>query len=277
MGKTMKELSPPAPELLPDERLDEVNERLRLIQKKQGLTFGTDAYLLAAFIRPQPDVSAVELGAGTGIVSLLLTAKEKIRSVTAVEIQPSFADLIRRNAMLNGMQERVTVLQTDVRSLAASKPEKTVRLVFSNPPYLKAGTGRLNEAPEKEIARHELFGGIDDFCAAASRLLGSRGRFVCVWRPERLADLFSALRNNRLEPKRMVTVYPDEASAPCVVLVESVKDASASLRVLPPLLLYRTDPAQSGTRQMTDAALRVYETCAFPDSGSIRQNIERKI
>ena len=96
--------------LLPDEQLDTVNERLRLIRRKTGLAFGTDAFLLAAFVRPQPGERAVDLGSGTGILSLLLCAKEKVRAVTAVELQPVYADLTRRNAALNGMADRIAVV-----------------------------------------------------------------------------------------------------------------------------------------------------------------------
>jgi Obg family GTPase CgtA-like protein len=84
-----------------DERLDEINAQLRLIQKKNGLTFGTDAYLLSAFVRPAPHDRAVDLGSGTGVIPLLLTAKQKIAHACAIEIQPAFAALIERNVALN--------------------------------------------------------------------------------------------------------------------------------------------------------------------------------
>ena len=254
------------PVLLPDERLDEVNEQIRLIQKRQGLTFGTDAYLLSAFIRPQPHSDAVDLGSGTGIIPLLLCTKNKIRSVTAVEIQPSFASLIGRNAELNGFSHRIRVRNADIRELTSEMIGGEVGLVCANPPYLKTDTGRLNRAAEKELARHEVCGGIFEFCAAAARCLRTKGRFVCVFRPERLTDLFSAMRVNRLEPKRMVMVHSDASSPPCMVLVEGVKDASPSLSVLPPLCLYRVREENADARRvMTPEASFIYQTCSFPD------------
>ena len=253
------------PFLLPDERIDEVNEQIRLIQKRQGLTFGTDAYLLSAFVRPQPYDRAVDLGSGTGIIPLLLCAKNKVREVTAVEIQPSFASLIARNAELNGFADRITVLNTDVRTLSSDQMGGEVGLVVSNPPYLKTNTGRTNRAAEKELARHEVCGGIFDFCAAASRLLRTKGRFVCVFRPERMTDLFSAMRANRLEPKRMVTVHSDLNASPSVILTEAVKDAAPSLSVLPPLFLYEVLQAPDSRRKMTAYAEQIYQSCSFPD------------
>ena len=253
--------------LLPDERLDEVNENLRLIQKTNGLTFGTDAYLLAAFVRPAPSAFAVELGGGTGIVSLLLAQTGKVRSIAALEIQKSFANLIARNAELNNLADRVFPISADLRSIAAKDLAEQPALV-ANPPYLPAGSGKGNRAPEKEIARHECFGDIFDFCACAGRLLGSGGRFVTVFRAERLAELYASLRENRLEPKRTIFVHADPDSSPCAVLTEAVKDAAPSLRVLPPLFLYERKPEESsGARQMTPNAEKIYASCAFPDTG----------
>ena len=254
--------------LLPDERLDEVNENLRLIQKTDGLTFGTDAYLLSAFVRPAPSSFAVELGGGTGIVSLLLATTKKVQSVVAVEIQPAFADLIGRNAALNGLASRVFPICKDIREIGAKDFDKQPALVVANPPYLSKGSGKTNLAPKKEIARHECFGDILDFCACAGRLLGSGGRFVTVWRAERLPELYTALRENHLEPKRAVFVHADLDAPPCAVLTEAVKDASPSLRVLPPLFLYeKSNKKAGGARAMTPAAAQIYAACSFPDAG----------
>ena len=258
---------PCTPSLLGDERLDVVNEHIRLIQKKQGLTFGTDAYLLAAFVRTSPSARAVDLGSGTGIIPLLLCAKNKVRTVAAVELQESFADLIARNAQLNGMENRISVCKADVREINSATFGGEVDLVCSNPPYLKSNAGKSNRAEEKEIARHEVHGGIRDFCAAASRLLKTKGRFACVFRTERLSELFAAMKENRLEPKRMVMVHADPHSPPCMVLLEAMKDAAPSLIVEPPLFLYEEPVAGISSREMTATAKEIYRTCAFPERG----------
>ena len=142
-----------------------------------------------------------------------------------------------------------------------------VDLVVSNPPYLKVNAGRSNNAPEKEIARHEVCGDILDFCAAASRLLKTKGRFACVYRSERTVDLLDAMRRCRLEPKRMVTVHADTKSAPSMVLVEAVKDASPALSILPPLFLYADGTAAEKARPLTPEAEEIYKTCLFPLGG----------
>ena len=252
------------PTIRPDERIDDVNEAIRLIQKKQGLTFGTDAFLLAAFTRPSPRARAVDLGSGTGIIPLLLLARDKVSSVTAVEIQPEFAELIARNAALNGYGDRLSPLCADVRDLKASSIGGEVDLVLSNPPYMRCDTGKRNEHNEKYLARHEVCGRISDFCAAASRLLRHGGRFVTVWRPDRLTDLLSALHEYKLEPKRMTFVHADDTTEPCMVLTEAVKGGAPSLRVSRPLLLYTKDCTENGTRTLTETAQRIYDDCAFP-------------
>ena len=253
------------PLLLENERLDTVNEDIRLIQNVNGLTFGTDAFLLAAFVRPSPASCAVDLGSGTGILPLLLLAKKKIRSATAVEIQPLFADLIRRNAALNGFDGQIRCLCRDVRSLSPKDIGGEAELVISNPPYMKCESGKRNERDEKYIARHEVCGDIADFCASAARLLKYGGRFACVWRPDRLADLFSALRAASLEPKRMVMVHADEASEPSAVLVEALKGGASSMRILPPLFLYLPQREGERSRTLTPRARKIYDSCSFFD------------
>jgi tRNA1Val (adenine37-N6)-methyltransferase len=251
------------PTLGADERLDVVNDGIRLIQSKNGLTFGTDAYLLSAYVRPQPHECAVDLGSGTGIIPLLLLKNSKIQKVTAVEIQPTFAELIARNAALNKVSDRLRPLLRDVRDIKPCDVGGEVALVVSNPPYMKCTSGKRNEHDEKYIARHEVHGAIADFCAAAGRLLKHGGRFVCVFRPDRLTELLSAMRDARLEPKRMTFVHADAASEPSSVLIEAVKGASPSLRVTPPLLLHLAKRDGEGARTLTPEAQRIYDTCAF--------------
>lgn len=250
-----------------DERLDEINEHLRLIQKKNGLTFGTDAYLLAAFARHMSSARAVDLGSGTGIIPFLLLSKNKIASAVAVEIQPAFAELIERNAELNGLCDRITPLCADLRTLSAHTLGCEFDLVTANPPYMRCDSGKRNVHDEKYIARHEVCGGIEDFCSAAARLLKHGGRFLTVWRPDRLSELFSALHAAKLAPKRMTVVYADTQSEPCVVLTEAVKGASPAMRVTPPLILYRPLTEKNGkARRLTEDAQAVYDHCRFPDS-----------
>ncbi len=242
------------------ERIDEVNEKIRLIQKKDGLTFGTDAYMLAAFVTPAPRSRAADLGSGSGIVSLLCAAKEKLCHIYAIEIQPEFADIGRRNIAENGFENRITQLCADIRDIRPEATGGELDAVLANPPYLCAGHGKRCAHDMRSIARHEENGTIYDFCAAASRLLKFGGKFYTVFRPDRLSDLMAALRAHRLEPKRMTFVHPDTSSPPSMVLVESRLGGAPSLNLTPPLILYRDGP-ELEPRVYTDRAAEVYNTC----------------
>ncbi len=255
-------------ELHANETLHEVNEHIRLIQRTDGLTFGTDAYLLAAYVRPRPQALAIDLGSGTGIIPLLCLARGKAAHFTAVELQAAFCELITRNAALNGMENRLAPLCADVRSISAATYGGEVDLVTANPPYMAPNSGARNRADEKYLARHEVFGTVWDFCAAAGRLLKHGGRFYCVFRPERLGDLMEALRAAHLEPKRMTLVQATYAAPPSLVLVEAVKYASPGLLLTPPLCLSEPDPehpTKPRTPSMPTADARyVYEHNTFP-------------
>lgn len=250
-------------QLLDDERLDEVNENLTIIQKKQGLTFGSDTFLLSAFIKEQKHGRAADLGSGTGIAALLCATRQKFKQIYAVEIQESFCDLIRRNAELNGLSDIITTVSADVREISSSDVGGELDAVFSNPPYMKVGSGKRNEANEKYIARHEVFGGIGDFCTAASRLLKFGGRFYCVYRPDRLSELMAAMHAHSLEPKRMTFVHADVEAAPSAVLIEAKKGAAPSLVLTKPLILHKALNTDGSAREMTDAAQKIYDTCSF--------------
>ena len=244
------------------ERIDEVNERLRLIQKKDGLTFGTDAFLLAAYMKKQKYARAAELGAGTGIISLLCAAREKFGKIYAFEIQKNFAELTERNIALNGLEDRIVSCLGDVRELSPADTDGELDVVFSNPPYMLANSGKPNVSEAKNIARHEIFGGIGDFCACARRLLKHGGRFYCVWRPDRLTALISAMTENKLEPKEMVFVHADIDTPPSMVLVCAKKGGAPSLCVAPPLILHDT-PNSCGGRALTERAQKIYDTMSF--------------
>lgn len=242
------------------ESLTEVNEKIRLIQRKNGLTFGSDAFLLASFVKAKRGGVGVELGGGTGIVSLLCASREKLAKIYCVEIQEEFADIIARNAALNGLDTAVHAVCADVRDIKpASIGGGEADAVISNPPYMRKDSGKRNEYDEKYIARHEVCGGIEDFCAAAGRLLKFGGSFYCVYRPDRLADLICAMRDHGLEPKELCFVHANTSASPSMVLVKAKKGAAPSLKIIPPLFLNKDGEPTT----LTDRAAKIYEECDF--------------
>ena len=247
-----------------DERIDEVNEQIKLIQKKDGLTFGTDAFLLASYIKPQRNCVAAELGCGTGIISLLLSARNKFSYIHAFEIQEDFCSVTQRNISLNSLDKKMICKCTDVRDIASKDTDGEVDAVFSNPPYMLTDSGKRNASDAKYIARHEVCGSINDFCAAAYRLLKHGGKFYCVWRPDRMSALFSALTQNRLEPKVMTFVHADTNSEPSMVLISATKGGAPSMRVTAPLILHEVSSSK-GSRLLTPKAQKIYDTMSFED------------
>ncbi len=243
-----------------NERVDYVNENITLVQKKDGLTFGTDAYLLYAYLRKKPKGLAADLGAGTGIISLLAVAKGKFSKIYAFEVQESFAELIERNAKENGYEDKIEALCKAVQDLPSELCGK-FDCVFSNPPYMKKDSGARNDSDEKYIARHEVCGDIYDFCSAASKLLKYSGSFCVVWRPDRLSDLFDAMKSAKIEPKRMTLVCPDAKSRPSLVLVEGKRGGSGGLLVTKTLIMH--PDASAKPLVYTDDLAYIYENGEF--------------
>jgi tRNA1(Val) A37 N6-methylase TrmN6 len=239
------------------ERVDEINDRVKLIQRENGLTFGTDAYLLSCFCRPAKNARAADLGCGTGVISLLLAARERYQKIYAVEAQESFAELARRNAELNGFSDTVSVLLRDVRALTPADLGGEVDVILSNPPYMREDSGFAASHDEKQIARHEVLGDLVDFTAAAARCLKYGGALYTVYRPDRLETLFAALRAAKFAPKRMLFVQDAPDKAPSMVLCESRLGGGEGLALLPTLIL--RERAENGA-PLTPRAQRIYDT-----------------
>ena len=238
------------------ERCDFVNDNLRLIQDTEGLTFGTDALLLAGYINGRYK-KGLELGSGSGIISMLLLAREKVERITALEVQKEYAGLTERNIALNGLGDRMECVCTDLRDY---KSQSEFDLVYSNPPYMKTDSGKKNLAEKKNIARHEVNGNIYDFCKAARRILKFGGNFTAVYRPDRLIDLIDAMRKCDLEPKRMTLVFADTESEPSMVLIEGRAGGKGGLLATRPLIIYR-DKAH---KEYTDEMNYIMENGNFP-------------
>ncbi len=237
---------------------------VKIIYDGHGLAWGTDAYLLASFLRPARRIC--ELGCGSGVVSFLAAAHGKAETIVAFELNRDAFSRAERGVILNSLEGRVAVFNRDIREVRPTDPECGGRFdaVFSNPPYI-AHPGAKKTDAEADDARHENNGGIADFCFSAARLLKHKGRFVCVWRPERLCDIFLAMREAGIEPKRLVEVYPDSRSAASTVLCEGVLGGGKGLTVLPPLFVYRDGDAR-GKRENTERFLAIYEKCSFEEA-----------
>ena len=242
-----------------DERINEINDSLRLIEKTDGLTFGTDAYLLSALIPKRQNQVGAELGCGTGVISLLISSRKKCRHVYAFEVQKEFSELAERNAEINGLAADITVLNKNVKDAFPSDINGEVDFVFTNPPYMKATSGKENEADIKNIARHEVCGDIGDFCACAKRILKFGGYFYAVYRPDRMTDILCAMRDNGLEPKRIIFIHPNSSTPPSLMLICAKKGGKSGLIIEPPLYIYN----DKHSSEYTERFAKIYENCSL--------------
>ena len=239
------------------ERIDEVNDKIKLIQKTDGLTFGTDALLLAGYIGGR-GMKGLELGAGSGIISFLLLTRDKLASATALEVQAAYAELSARNAALNGLDHRMETLNIDLRDY---RPGEIFDIVYTNPPYMAADSGAQNRITAKNLARHEVMGDIRDFAKCASASLKYGGKFAVVYRPDRLTALLSAMAEYKLEAKRITFVHADTASDSSMVLIEAKRGGKCDAKLTAPLIIYR-DGAHT---EYTDDMNYIMEHGSFPD------------
>ncbi len=223
-----------------DERIDDLQRNgYRIIQKKKGFCFGMDAVLLSGFAQVKEGEAALDLGTGTGIIPILLEAKTQGKHFTGLEIQKEMAEMASRSVCLNHLEDRVDIVNGDIREASRLFGKASFDVVTSNPPYMNDNHGLKNPDLPKAIARHEVLCTLDDVCREASLLLKSGGRFYMVHRPHRLVEIITALKNYRLEPKRMKLVHPFADKEANMVLIEAVRGGKSMMKVEAPVIVYR--------------------------------------
>lgn len=221
------------------ETLDTLFEgRLKILQKKEGYRFSIDALLLARFADAGPKDRIIDLGTGCGILPLVLLFRRKAPRIVGVEIQPSLADLARRNARLNRFASRIKIWEKDLKDLGTNRLKGNFDLVLSNPPYRKIGSGRINPDQEKAWARHEVKTTLGDVLRVAYHILKDKGRLAMIYPASRAADLMKEMAGFHLEPKRLQFVHSHEKDDARLILAEASKEGHAQGRILPPLFLY---------------------------------------
>lgn len=237
-----------------NERIDDLElQNLKIIQNNNGFCYGIDSILLSDFAKEIKQGSKiVDLGTGTAILPILLSAKTKNTTIVGIEIQKQVAKMANKSIMLNNLQDRIQIICDNVKNVKNMLNAKTFDAVITNPPYKKKNTGMINETQTKIIARHEVEANLEEFIQAASYLLKDQGNMYMVHRPERLVDICSLLRQYKIEPKVLKFIQANITKAPNLLLIKGVKNAKPFLKMEKTLMIYQ----ENG--QYTNEILKIY-------------------
>lgn len=219
------------------ERIDDIGDGLKLIQREDMFALGTDTVLLCNFASLYTQDRVIDLGSGTGAIPLLLSARKKLMYIAALELQPELVDLCRRSIKLNNMEQMIEAIHGDIRKVQDIFPPESFDLAICNPPYMPVTGSLFNTNKSIAIARHELCCQLGDVMKAFAWLVRYGGKAALVHRPQRLGDIFCLFRENGLEPKRLQFVHPRRGMEANMALVEAEKGAQPGLRTLAPLIL----------------------------------------
>ncbi|WP_442861655.1 tRNA1(Val) (adenine(37)-N6)-methyltransferase [Butyrivibrio sp.] len=199
-----------------------------------------DAVLLSGFASAPDGGRVLDLGTGTGIIPILMAAKTGAKELVGLEIQPESAEMANRSVILNDLEEKVKIVEGDIKEAGELFEAASFDVVTSNPPYMIGGHGLQNPDGPKAIARHEVLCDLEDVIKAAARCLKPGGKFYMVHRPFRLAEIMVVMNRYKLEPKRMRLVYPFIDKEPSMVLIEGARGGKSRITVEPPLIIYES-------------------------------------
>ena len=254
-------------ELKPGERIDDLGRRgYRIIQNPQKFCFGIDAALLSWFSRISPGEAAADLGTGTGIIPLLMDARNACGTYTGLEIMEDMAEMAARSVVLNHAEDHIRIICGDLKEASEIFGKGSFDIVTTNPPYMPVNSGLMNPDPEKAAARHEVLCTLDDVIREASLLLKSRGRLYMVHRPARLPGILERMHKYRLAPSRLLFVHPFSDKEASLVLISATKDGRDILKTEAPVIIYQSPGVytervleiyrEEKNHQQTDAGVR---------------------
>ena len=237
-----------------NERIDDLEiNGLKIVQNEKWFCFGVDAVLLSDFAKKmKKGAKLLDLGTGTAILPILLSAKTDFEKAVGVEVQEELCKMARKSVMLNGLENRIEILCKNIKELNENFEKNTFDVVITNPPYKKERSGIINENIQKVISRHEIEANLEDFIKISFDLLKDKGEFYMVHHPERLTDILFYMRKYKIEPKNLKFVFSRQNKIPKLVLIKGVKNAKDFLNVEPNLYIY------DDNGNYTDEFLKIY-------------------
>ena len=226
---------------------------LKIIQNNNFFKYGIDSVLLSDFAKNMKKNSKVlDIGTGTGIISILLAGKTESKEIVGIEIQKDVADMAKRSVKLNDLENKIKIINDSILNIENYFEEGYFDNVVTNPPYQKNNTGLKNENEKKIISRHEVLCTLEDVIYKSFKILKDKGNFYMVHRPERLVDILFLMRKYNLEPKEIRFVQSKANEKPNLVLIKGVKNSGEFLKILNPLIIYENNG------NYTDEILKIY-------------------
>lgn len=196
-----------------------------ILQDTEDYAFSQDSVFLANIAKISKDDNVLDLGCGTGILATLALIKKHAKSAVGIELQEDVASLARESAKLNKLDDKLQIINGDVRDIKALVKAESFDIVLCNPPYF---VGSQNS--KKDLSRSESDATLADFVKASSYALRFGGDCHFVIKADRLAHLMSSLCQNHLEPKELTLVYPKLSSGVDIVIVKARKGAKIGLK-----------------------------------------------
>jgi tRNA1Val (adenine37-N6)-methyltransferase len=212
--------------------------KLQIYQSRKGYRISLDPILLSQFIFAREGDKVMDLGTGNGILPLILACLHPSLSITGLEIQKGMATRAAKNVRLNGFDGRINIACLDVCAVPGHFTPESFDTVICNPPYRRSGSGRVSPNAEKRVARHETRATLEDFVRSAGYLLPPKGRLALIYSAGRCVDLLTAMRSNRIEPKRLRMVHSFAAAEASMVLAEGIKGGKPGIKIVAPLVIY---------------------------------------
>lgn len=223
-----------------NERIDDLGiNNLKIIQNEKGFCFGIDSVLLSDFAKKiKINSKVLDLGTGTGILPILLSAKTKLKKAVGIEKQKEVYEMAKRSIKLNNLENKIEIINEDILNLEKIYEKNTFDVIITNPPYKKKNTGIKNEDKKKIISRHETTATLEDFIKISKDFLKDKGEFYMVNRPERLVDILSLMRKYKIEPKILRFVFSNKYKEPKLILIKGIKNAKPFLKIEKNLYIY---------------------------------------
>lgn len=202
----------------------------------------TDSFLLAAYPPLKRGAKVCDLGAGAGLLGVLLLSREPSLSVVGIEKDDHACTFMTRNAAENELN--LTAVHGDLRNKTILPQRQSFDLVITNPPYFAANSGAVADGT-RGIERTESSAALTDILDAADFLLRYGGELAIVYKTDRLAELICEATARKLMPKRLRLVHAHAKAAPSMALLMCKKGGHHGLIVEPPLLMKTSDGRES--------------------------------